>query len=72
MLASVGFLPREVSSLLSGEPEITEVLNLLRNDGVPEEYRDSMRRVLRQLAEQARLVMQRKPDNSQEPPFAAG
>lgn len=57
LLASAGFLPREVSSLLSGEPEITEVLGLLQNNQVPEAYRDSMRQVLRLLAEQAKLVL---------------
>lgn len=57
LLASAGFLPRDVSSLLSGEPEITEVLGLLQNDAVPEAYRDSMRQVLRLLAEQARHVL---------------
>lgn len=57
LLAAAGFLPREVSSLLAGEPEITEVLNLLQNSMVPSAYRDSMRQVLRLLAEQARLVL---------------
>ncbi len=57
LLVSAGFLPREVSSLLAGEPEITEVLNLLQNTEVPEEYRSSMRQVLRVLADQARLVL---------------
>jgi transcriptional regulator with XRE-family HTH domain len=57
LLAAAGFLPREVSSLLAGEPEITEVLNLLQNSHVPSAYRDSMRQVLRLLAEQARLVL---------------
>lgn len=57
LLASAGFLPGAVSSLLSGEPEITEVLGLLQNNQVPEAYRDSMRQVLRLLAEQARHVL---------------
>jgi transcriptional regulator with XRE-family HTH domain len=57
LLAAAGFLPREVSSLLAGEPEISEVLNLLQNSHVPSAYRDSMRQVLRLLAEQARLVL---------------
>lgn len=57
LLASAGFLPGELSSLLSGEPEITEVLGLLQNNQVPEAYRDSMRQVLRLLAEQARHVL---------------
>jgi transcriptional regulator with XRE-family HTH domain len=61
LLAAAGFLPREVSSLLSGEPEITEVLGLLQNAQVPEAYRDSMRQVLRLLAEQARLVLKDGP-----------
>lgn len=57
LLVSAGYLPREISSLLSGEPEITEVLNLLQNGDVPEPYRASMRQVLRSLADQARLVL---------------
>lgn len=57
LLASAGFLPREVSSLLSGEPELTEVLSLLQNAQVPEAYRETMRQVLRAIAEQARLVV---------------
>ena len=70
LLAAAGFLPREVSSLLAGEPEITEVLGLLQNDEVPEAYRDSMRQVLRLLAEQAKLVMERRGDGNV-PGFAA-
>lgn len=57
LLVSAGYLPREVSSLLAEEPEITEVLNLLQNLDVPEPYRASMRQVLRSLADQARLVL---------------
>jgi transcriptional regulator with XRE-family HTH domain len=57
LLAAAGFLPGEIASLLSDEPEITEVLGLLQNHQVPEAYRDSMRQVLRLLAEQARHVM---------------
>jgi transcriptional regulator with XRE-family HTH domain len=57
LLASAGFLPREVSSLLLGEPELTEVLSLLQNSQVPEAYRETMRQVLRAIAEQARLVV---------------
>lgn len=57
LLASAGFLPQEVSSLLSGEPEITDVLALLQNTSVPDEYRQTMRQVLRVIADQARLVL---------------
>lgn len=63
LLAAAGFLPKELSSLLTGEPEITEVLGLLQNDAVPGAYRDSMRQVLRLLAEQARHVL-REGDTS--------
>jgi len=64
LLAAAGFLPREVSSLLSGEPEITEVLGLLQNADVPQEYRDSMRQVLRLLAQQAKLVLKGEDGDS--------
>lgn len=57
LLASAGFLPQEVSSLLSSEPEITDVLALLQNSSMPDDYRQTMRQVLRVIAEQARLVL---------------
>lgn len=57
LLASAGFLPQEVSSLLSSEPEITEVLALLQSSSMPEDYRQTMRQVLRVIADQARLVL---------------
>jgi len=56
MLASAGFLPRDVGSLLSNEPVIGEVLDLLQNEAVPLEYRENIRQVLRLLAEQVRFV----------------
>lgn len=70
LLASAGFLPGEVSSLLSGEPEVTEVLSLLQNSDVPEAYRDSMRQVLRLLAEQARHVLREGAANAGVPAAA--
>jgi hypothetical protein len=57
LLAGAGFLPRDVASLLSDEPVIGEVLDLLQNDAVPAEYRDNMRQVLHLLAEQARFAL---------------
>jgi transcriptional regulator with XRE-family HTH domain len=57
LLAAAGFLPRDVASLLSDEPVIGEVLDLLQDDAVPVEYRDNMRKVLHLLAEQARLAV---------------
>jgi transcriptional regulator with XRE-family HTH domain len=57
LVASAGFLPRDVASLLTDEPAIGEVLDLLQDDAVPAEYRDNMRQVLRLLAQQARLAL---------------
>ena len=57
LLAAAGFLPRDVSSLLSDEPVLGEVLDLLQNDSVPVEYRDNIRQVLRLLTEQARFAV---------------
>ena len=45
LLAAAGFLPRDVTSLLSNEPVIGEVLDLLQDEAVPSEYRESMRQV---------------------------
>ncbi|HKG24976.1 MAG TPA: helix-turn-helix transcriptional regulator [Thermomicrobiales bacterium] len=63
LLAAAGFLPRDVSSLLSNEPVIGEVLDLLQDEAVPSEYRESMRQVLRLLAQQARLAIKPEGDN---------
>jgi transcriptional regulator with XRE-family HTH domain len=56
LLAAAGFLPRDVSSLLSSEPVIGEVLDFLQDEGVPPEYRDNMRQVLQLLTQQARFA----------------
>lgn len=56
LLAAAGFLPREVSSLLVAEQQVTEVLDVLRDDSVPQEFRDNLRHMLGLLAEQARFV----------------
>ena len=63
LLAAAGFLPRDVASLLSDEPVLGEVLDLLQNDAVPAEYRDNMRQVLRLLAEQARFALRGRAHN---------
>jgi transcriptional regulator with XRE-family HTH domain len=62
LLAAAGFLPRDVTSLLSNEPVIGEVLDLLMDEAVPSEYRESMRQVLRLLAQQARLAIKPQGD----------
>jgi transcriptional regulator with XRE-family HTH domain len=65
MLAAAGFLPRDVTSLLSSEPVIGEVLDLLQDEAVPSEYRDSMRQVLSLLAQQARFAIHGKSSRPQ-------
>jgi transcriptional regulator with XRE-family HTH domain len=57
MLAAAGFLPRDVTSLLTNEPVIGEVLDFLQNEAVPSEFRDNMRQVLQLLAKQARFAV---------------
>jgi transcriptional regulator with XRE-family HTH domain len=64
LLAAAGFLPRDVNSLLSSEPVIGEVLDLLQDEAVPTEYRESLRQVLRLLAQQARLTIRPRGDNN--------
>lgn len=58
LLAAAGFLPRDVANLLSNEPVLSEVLDLLQDEQVPVEYRESMRQMLRLLAQQARFAVQ--------------
>ena len=58
------YLTNPAVKILSGEPEITEVLGLLQNSDVPQEYRDSMRQVLRLLAQQAKLVLKGEDGDS--------
>lgn len=57
LLAAAGFLPREVSNLLSTEPEISALLHLLHNEALPAEIGSIMRAQLRLLAEQARFTL---------------
>lgn len=61
LLAAAGFLPKEVSSLLSSEPEISEMLHLLHDDTIAVEVRDLLRAQLRLLAEQVRYTVPRRP-----------
>ena len=61
LLAAAGFLPRDVTNLLSSEPVLGEVLDLLKDEQVPSEYRENMRQVLHLLAQQARFAMRTAP-----------
>lgn len=57
LLASAGFLPKDVSSLLSNEPALGEVLEMLQDETVPLEYRENMRTMLRLMVQQARHIV---------------
>jgi transcriptional regulator with XRE-family HTH domain len=57
LLASAGFLPKDVSSLLSNEPALGEVLEMLQDESVPSEFRENMRNMLRIMVQQARHVV---------------
>ena len=67
LLAAAGFLPRDVTHLLSSEPVLGEVLDLLKDEQVPGELRENMRQVLHLLAQQARFAARGQsadqPDN---------
>lgn len=54
LLAAAGFVPRDVASLLNGEPILNEILEILQDDNVPNTYRDNLRLVLGNLAAMAR------------------
>jgi transcriptional regulator with XRE-family HTH domain len=57
LLASAGFLPKDVTSLLSNEPALGEVLEMLQDESVPTEYRENMRNMLRLMVQQARVMV---------------
>jgi transcriptional regulator with XRE-family HTH domain len=61
LFAAAGFLPRDVASLLSDEPALGEVLDLLQDDQLPTEVRENMRQVLRLIAAQARFAVGNRP-----------
>jgi transcriptional regulator with XRE-family HTH domain len=56
LLSAAGFMPGDVASLLASEPEIADMLNVLRDPALSPDYRDAVRSVLRSLADQARIV----------------
>ncbi len=57
LLASAGYLPNRITSLLSRETEVEELLNLLQNHNLPTAYRDSMRQMVKLISSQARLLI---------------
>ncbi len=57
LLASAGFLPRDVSSLLSAEPALGEVLEMLQDEAVPSEFRENVRNMMRIMVQQARYAV---------------
>lgn len=56
LLAAAGFLPKDVGSLLAGEPVVGEALEILRDEQIPEQYRDNFRQVLVLLVGQIRMA----------------
>lgn len=56
LLASAGFMPQRVESLLADEPVLTDVFRLLQSRDVPEAVRQDMRQMLELLLKQARLA----------------
>jgi transcriptional regulator with XRE-family HTH domain len=53
LLASAGFMPGRVESLLAGEPVLSEALGLLQNRAIPAEVRDDVRNMIALLVRQA-------------------
>lgn len=64
LLAAAGFLPRELGSLLTEEPELSELLNVLRSEHVPGEVQRLIREHLRILAAQGRIYSPARPEVS--------
>ena len=55
LLAAAGFMPRELGSILTDEPELAELANVLRGEHVPDEVQRLIREHLRLLAAQGRM-----------------
>ncbi len=56
LLASAGFLPGSIESLLAGEPVLSEALALLQSRAVPAEVRDDVRQMIALIVRQAQRV----------------
>lgn len=55
LLSAAGFLPGDVASLLAGEPDLVQVLEVLRSD-VPEIAKVAIRRQLQAIAHQVTVL----------------
>lgn len=62
LVARAGFLPRDVNNLLSTEPVLGEVLDLLQDESVPVETRENIRQMLQLVANQARQARNARAD----------
>lgn len=71
LLAAAGFLPRELSSLLTEEPEVSAVLGLLQDDRLPSELRQMIREQLRLLSAQIQMIAPERPRVSPRYPHVA-
>lgn len=56
LLAAAGFLPTSAGSLIVGEPELADALDLLRDESVPARTREHVREMLRLLVADARAA----------------
>lgn len=55
LLSAAGFLPGDVASLLAGEPDLVQVLEVLRSD-VPEIAKVAIRRQLQAIVDQVTVL----------------
>lgn len=62
LLASAGYMPDRLESLLAGEPVLTEVLRLLQSREIPEPVRSNLRQMLHLVVKQARLAAMGNPE----------
>lgn len=55
LMASAGFLPRHARAVITDEPVLGDLLDLLGDDAIPHDSRANVRAMLRLLADQLRV-----------------
>jgi transcriptional regulator with XRE-family HTH domain len=55
LMTSAGFLPRHARAVITDEPDLGDLLDLLHNDALPHAHRANVRSMLRLLADQLRM-----------------
>ncbi|MDI3340377.1 MAG: helix-turn-helix transcriptional regulator [Sphaerobacter sp.] len=56
LLATAGYMPERIESLLADEPILSEVLRLLQSHDIPEPVRQNVRQMLRLVVNQAQMA----------------